>query len=171
MQLEKTALDLERRMIDDQLSADWTDITMRESLRAKSVRESGLHPVTIVQRELEDIVLSMGFDIPDGPHIENDWYNFTALNIPETHPARDMQDTFWFKDMKHLLRTHTSTIQIRGMERKTPPFKFVAPGKVFRCEATDASHFRKNRFSELIIQKSKLIIAMKRGPLNNKTSH
>ncbi len=140
VKLEKTALKLERKMIDSQLSADWTDITMRESLKAKSVRGSGLHPVTIVQRELEDIFLSMGFDILDGPHIENDWYNFTALNIPETHPARDMQDTFWFKDMKHLLRTHTSTIQIRGMEKKTPPFKFVAPGKVFRCEATDASH-------------------------------
>ncbi|MCK5251289.1 MAG: phenylalanine--tRNA ligase subunit alpha, partial [Spirochaetaceae bacterium] len=132
---------IERTIIDSKLAADWIDITLTGSQRARSVKESGLHPVTIVQRELEDIFLSMGFDILDGPHIENDFYNFTALNIPETHPARDMQDTFWFKDMKHLLRTHTSTIQIRGMEeKKYPPFKFVAPGKVFRSEATDASH-------------------------------
>lgn len=132
---------IERIMIDTKLAADWADITLTGSQRARSVKESGLHPVTIVQRELEDIFLSMGFDILDGPHIEDDFYNFTALNIPETHPARDMQDTFWFKDMKHLLRTHTSTIQIRGMEeKKHPPFKFVAPGKVFRSEATDASH-------------------------------
>lgn len=140
VKLEEARTAIERNMIDAKLAADWTDITLRRSLRAESVKESGLHPVTIVQRELEDIFLSMGFDILDGPHIENDWYNFTALNIPETHPARDMQDTFWFRDMKHLLRTHTSTIQIRGMEKKRPPFKFVAPGKVFRCEATDASH-------------------------------
>ncbi len=82
----------------------------------------------------------MGFDILDGPHIEDEFHNFEALNIPKNHPARDMQDTFWFKDMKHLLRTHTSTIQVRGMGSHKPPFKFVGPGKVFRCEATDASH-------------------------------
>lgn len=139
--IEDSKIAIERETVNKKLAADWTDITLRKSLRSGFVQESGLHPVTIVQRELEDIFLSMGFDILDGPHIENDWYNFTALNIPEDHPARDMQDTFWFKDMKHLLRTHTSTIQIRGMEsKKIPPFKFVAPGKVFRCEATDASH-------------------------------
>lgn len=138
--LEEAKLGIERKMIDAKLAATWTDITLRRSLMAESVKESGLHPVTIVQRELEDIFLSMGFDILDGPHIETDWYNFTALNIPENHPARDMQDTFWFRDMKHLLRTHTSTIQVRGMEHKTPPFRFVAPGKVFRCETTDAAH-------------------------------
>ena len=139
--VDKARGDIERAAVDAELAADWIDITLRRSLRAESVKESGLHPITIVQRELEDIFLSMGFDILDGPHIEDEWHNFTALNIPETHPARDMQDTFWFKDMKHLLRTHTSTIQIRGMAAKeTPPFQFVSPGKVFRCEATDASH-------------------------------
>lgn len=139
--IQNTREKLESEAVNARLAADWTDITLRKSLSADSVKESGLHPVSIIQRELEDIFISMGFDILDGPHIENDWYNFTALNIPESHPARDMQDTFWFKDMKHLLRTHTSTIQIRGMEeKKTPPFRFVAPGKVFRSEATDASH-------------------------------
>ena len=82
----------------------------------------------------------MGFDVLDGPHIEDEYHNFTALNIPASHPARDMQDTFWFKDMKHLLRTHTSTIQVRGMKENKPPFKFIGPGKVFRCERTDATH-------------------------------
>ena len=95
--LDEARASLERGIINSRLAADWTDITLLRSLRSESVKESGLHPVSIVQRELEDIFLSMGFDILDGPHIENDWYNFTALNIPETHPARDMQDTFWFK--------------------------------------------------------------------------
>ncbi len=139
-QLGRKKSAIERSGIDARLTAEWTDLSYRRSIRAEPVKEAGLHPVSIVQRKLEDIFLSMGFDILDGPHIENDWYNFTALNIPESHPARDMQDTFWFNDLKHLLRTHTSTIQIRGMEKNTPPFKFVAPGKVFRCETTDASH-------------------------------
>jgi len=133
--------DVERTFIDKKLEEDWTDITLRERDRAGLVWEAGLHPVTIVQRELEDIFLSMGFDILDGPHIEDDFHNFTALNMPKSHPARDMQDTFWFKDLRHLLRTHTSTIQIRGMRQKgKPPFRFVGPGKAFRCEAIDASH-------------------------------
>ena len=86
----------------------------------------------------------MGFDVLDGPHIEDEFHNFEALNIPADHPARDMQDTFWFKtkegEEKRLLRTHTSTIQVRGMLDRKPPFRFIAPGKVFRCERTDASH-------------------------------
>lgn len=88
----------------------------------------------------------MGFEILDGPHIEDEFHNFEALNIPGDHPARDMQDTFWFQNphthegKKHLLRTHTSTIQVRGMLSKKPPFRFIAPGVVFRSERTDASH-------------------------------
>jgi len=133
--------DVEKSSIDKQLKENWIDITLRERDRAGRQWKAGLHPVTIIQRELEDIFLSMGFDILDGPHIEDDFHNFTALNISESHPARDMQDTFWFKDLRHLLRTHTSTIQIRGMRQKgKPPFRFVGPGKVFRCEAIDTSH-------------------------------
>ena len=89
----------------------------------------------------------MGFEVLDGPHIEDEYHNFEALNIPKDHPARDMTDTFWFQRPddtsvanKYLLRTHTSTIQVRGMKGKRPPFKFIAPGKVFRAERTDASH-------------------------------
>ena len=131
---------IEIAQMSGQLEKNWVDPTFKETLLDLGLNRAGLHPVSIVQREIEDIFLSMGFDILDGPHIEDDHHNFETLNIPQDHPARDMQDTFWFKDMKHLLRTHTSTIQIRGMESGSPPFKFVGPGKVFRCERTDASH-------------------------------
>lgn len=131
---------IEAAEINSRLEKNWQDITLTDSVKEHGLAAAGYHPVTIIQREIEDIFISMGFDILDGPHIEDDFHNFEALNIPETHPARDMQDTFWFADMHHLLRTHTSTIQVRGMEANEPPFKFVGPGKVFRCEATDASH-------------------------------
>jgi phenylalanyl-tRNA synthetase alpha chain len=123
-----------------QLERERVDITRRERFFDRGYRDGGLHPVTLVTREVEDIFLNMGFEILDGPHIETDYYNFQALNIPADHPARDMQDTFWFENSVHLLRTHTSAVQIRGMESHAPPFKFIAPGKVFRCERTDASH-------------------------------
>ena len=129
---------LERAQLARQLSQDWFDYSLSERYWGKL--SGAMHPISTVQQELENIFLSMGFQILDGPHIEDDYHNFGALNFPQNHPARDMQDTFWFGDMQHLLRTHTSTIQIRGMEAQQPPFRFVAPGKVFRCEATDNSH-------------------------------
>lgn len=131
---------LELQEINEKLKSEWIDVGLRHSLQERGLAKAGLHPVTQVQREIEDIFVSMGFDVLDGPHVEDEFHNFEALNIPADHPARDMQDTFWFKDKKHLLRTHTSTIQVRGMQQKKPPFKFVGPGKVFRCERTDASH-------------------------------
>lgn len=139
-EIDDKLADIERLEINERLARDKVDISFTDTIKEQGLEGAGYHPVTIVQREIEDIFLSMGFDILDGPYIEDDYHNFEALNIPADHPARDMQDTFWFKDMKHLLRCHTSTIQVRGMERKKPPFKFVGPGKVFRCEATDASH-------------------------------
>jgi len=101
-----------------------------------------LHPLTIVKREIMIIFQEMGFEVAQGPEVENDWYNFDALNMPKHHPARDMWDTFWLKPRKSdlLLRTHTSPVQIRYMEKHKPPLKIIAPGKVFRHEATDASH-------------------------------
>lgn len=131
---------LEIEEINQKLNESKIDVSLRDSNLYKGLQAAAYHPVTIVQREIEDIFLSMGFEILDGPHIEDDFHNFEALNIPKDHPARDMQDTFWFKNMKNLLRTHTSTIQVRGMESRKPPFKFVGPGKVFRAERTDASH-------------------------------
>ncbi|MCX6790892.1 MAG: phenylalanine--tRNA ligase subunit alpha [Candidatus Gribaldobacteria bacterium] len=112
-----------------------------------------LHPITKVKREAEEIFKSMGFEIAQGPEVETEWYNFDALNIPDWHPARDMWDTFWLRQSelkmknekiktegKLLLRTHTSPVQIRYMEKHQPPIKIIAPGRVFRYEATDASH-------------------------------
>lgn len=132
--------ELEIAEINLNLENDKIDISLTDSVMEGGLQAAGFHPVTTIQEEIEDIFISMGFEVLDGPHIEDEYHNFEALNIPATHPARDMQDTFWFADKKHLLRTHTSTIQVRGMKERKPPFRFVGPGKVFRCERTDASH-------------------------------
>ncbi len=100
-----------------------------------------LHPLTQVMREITDSFVAMGFEVADGPEVESEHYNFDALNVPKDHPARDMQDTFWVAGVPQtVLRTHTSPVQIRYMEAHKPPFKIVIPGKVFRYEATDATH-------------------------------
>ncbi len=145
--INKKLADLELELINHRLANEKIDISNLDSIKAKGLFSGGYHPVTIVQKEIEEIFLSMGFEILDGPHIEDEYHNFEALNIPKDHPARDMTDTFWFQRPddatvvnKYLLRTHTSTIQVRGMKERKPPFKFIGPGKVFRAERTDASH-------------------------------
>lgn len=111
------------------------------TLPAPRVERGGLHPITKVTRELEDLFLSMGYHVLDGPEVELDEYNFEALNIPKDHPARDMQDTFFCDaDGRTVMRTHTSPVQVRAMQRLKPPFRAIVPGKVFRNETTDASH-------------------------------
>ena len=97
------------------------------------------HPLTIVLDELKDIFIGMGYEIADGPEVEYDYYNFEALNIPKDHPARDTQDTFYIND-NIVLRTQTSSMQIRVMENKKPPIKIIAPGRVYRSDAVDATH-------------------------------
>ncbi|MEQ8765006.1 MAG: phenylalanine--tRNA ligase subunit alpha [Planctomycetota bacterium] len=104
------------------------------------------HPLTHVFRRLESIFLSMGFEVLDGPEVETDYFNFQALNIPEHHPARDMQDTFYLESGQ-VLRTHTSPVQIRAMQSRRPPLRVVALGRVFRYEAIDASH--ENTFHQI----------------------
>ncbi len=103
-----------------------------------------IHPVLQVQRELEDLFRSMGFKVLDGPEVESEFYNFEALNIPSWHPARESQDTFYVKggasDNRLLLRTHTSPMQVRALQQYGVPLRAVVPGRVFRYEATDASH-------------------------------
>ncbi|GMQ95459.1 MAG: hypothetical protein BMS9Abin13_574 [Patescibacteria group bacterium] len=100
-----------------------------------------LHPLTTLIREVSGIFVSMGFEVADGPEIEDEYHNFDALNVPKDHPARDMQDTFWVKGKEGtVLRTHTSPVQIRYMETHKPPFNIIVPGKVFRHEATDVMH-------------------------------
>jgi phenylalanyl-tRNA synthetase alpha chain len=105
-----------------------------------NARRATLHPLTQLIAEIEDILLSMGYEIVDGPEVETEEYNFEALNVPADHPARDMQDTFWLDIPKMLLRTQTSTMQIHAMRSKSVPIAIASPGRVFRQEATDASH-------------------------------
>src|SRR3989338_1481732 len=101
-----------------------------------------IHPISRVIKDIVSIFSSMGFEVVEGPEVETEYYNFDALNIPANHPARDMWDTFWLKPKNagHLLRTHTSPVQIRYMEKHNPPLRIIAPGRIFRYEATDASH-------------------------------
>jgi phenylalanyl-tRNA synthetase alpha chain len=121
--------------LNARLDAEWLDLT----LPAPPPRRGHLHPITRIQRELEELFVSLGFAVLDGPEVETEYHNFDALNIPPDHPARDMQDTFWL-DGGNLLRTHTSPVQVRGMERLGPPLRMIAPGRVFRNESVDASH-------------------------------
>jgi len=132
---EARKAEFDRTAMAAKLDAEWVDLT----LPAPGPGPGSLHPVTQVQMEIEDLFRSMGFAVLDGPEVETEYHNFDALNIPPDHPARDMQDTFWLKD-GNLLRTHTSPVQVRGMERLGPPLRMIAPGRVFRNEEVDASH-------------------------------
>ncbi|WP_024833670.1 phenylalanine--tRNA ligase subunit alpha [Ruminiclostridium josui] len=116
------------------------------SLPGTNFKLGSLHPVTIVQKEIERIFTGMGFNIVDGPEAEEEFFNFEALNIPKHHPARDMQDTYWLENGS-LLRTHTSPCQVRAMQKYGAPLKVIAPGRCFRNESTDASH--ENTFFQL----------------------
>jgi phenylalanyl-tRNA synthetase alpha chain len=102
--------------------------------------QGSLHPLTLIQDEVSEIFSEMGFSLSDGPEIEHNWFNFTALNFPEDHPARDMQDTFFIQgNPEYLLRTHTSGVQVRTMTNAKPPIRILSPGRVFRCDS-DATH-------------------------------
>jgi phenylalanyl-tRNA synthetase alpha chain len=141
-EIESRRKSLENAGYEENLQREKIDIT---APGRKHVR-GHLHPLTIIRRDIEQIFVSMGFEIAEGPELEYEWYNFDALNIPEHHPARDMQDTFWVKaepdSQKGRLvpRTHTSPVQVRYMQTHNPPFRIIIPGRVFRQEASDASH-------------------------------
>lgn len=130
--------EIKSREIDNLSDTESIDVT-QPSLPKK---ESGhLHPITIIQNKLEDLFASMGFMVADGPELESDYYNFTAVNIPPTHPARDMQDTFYIKNHPSwVMRTHTSSMQARAMQEHGAPLRMIVPGRCFRNEATDPRH-------------------------------
>jgi phenylalanyl-tRNA synthetase alpha chain len=132
---ERRKSEFERAALAKRLDAEWLDLTVP----ATGVTPGSLHPITQIQWEIEDLFRSLGFTVLDGPEIETEYHNFDALNIPADHPARDMQDTFWLEGGR-LLRTHTSPVQVRGMEKLGPPLRMIAPGRVFRNESVDASH-------------------------------
>jgi len=131
-----------KKIILGSAEKEQTDIT----LPGEKIERGHLNPITIVQNELEDLFTSLGFMVLDGPELESDFYNFVAVNIPPNHPARDMQDTFYI-DKKNMdgeydlvMRTHTSSVQVRAMQKYGAPLRCVVPGKCFRCEAIDACH-------------------------------
>ena len=130
---EKTA-ELEAAVIANQLNSEAIDVT----LPGREHFTGSLHPVTIALRRIEKLFGRYGFVVADGPEIEDDFHNFEALNIPDHHPARAMHDTFYFDDGL-LLRTHTSSVQIRTMENNKPPIRIIAPGRVYRCDS-DVTH-------------------------------
>lgn len=148
--------------ISQKLSGTWIDVTAP----GKEYKTGHIHPISQVQYEVEQIFSDMGFSVMDGPEIESEYYNFEGLNIPPHHPARDMQDTFFIKEdaermnteaKKHgkfVLRTHTSPVQVRTMERYGAPLRIIVPGRVFRNEATDARHEHTfNQVEGLLIDK------------------
>ena len=129
----KSALAAEKKL-REKLAKEKIDVTMPAAAQIGHI-----HPLTLVQRELEDIFIGMGFSIVEGPEVELDYYNFQALNIPENHPARDTQDTFYITE-NILLRSQTSPVQARTMEVQKPPIRIISPGRVYRSDAVDATH-------------------------------
>ena len=125
----------EKEMLEKKLRSEKIDVTMP----ASALKAGHIHPLTKVQRELEDIFIGLGFSIAEGPEVEYDYYNFQALNIPENHPARDTQDTFYITN-NILLRSQTSPVQVRTMEVQKPPIRIISPGRVYRSDAVDATH-------------------------------
>lgn len=125
---------LQYNQLQQKLKAESLDVT----LPGRGMGYGGIHPVTRTLERIEVLFRSLGFSVASGPEIESDFYNFTALNIPENHPARAMHDTFYI-DEKHVLRTHTSPVQIRYMEKNDPPIRIIAPGRVYRCDS-DMTH-------------------------------
>jgi phenylalanyl-tRNA synthetase alpha chain len=159
-EIEEKEKEIKEKLEVEILKKEKIDVTAP----GKKISLGHLHPLTLVSRKVQDIFQSMGFSVVEGPEIENEWYNFDALNIPKDHPARDLWNTFWLRQnnrpytlsskqkglkskvygleskAKLLLRTHTSPVQVRYMERHQPPLRIIVPGRVFRHEATDASH-------------------------------
>ena len=132
LEQQKTAINA--RLIDDRLSSETVDI----SLPGRGEQLGGLHPVTLTMNRIQKMFGKLGFDVVEGPEVEDDFHNFEALNIPEHHPARAMHDTFYFDDHR-LLRTHTSPVQIRVLQKQPPPVRIIAPGRVYRCDS-DITH-------------------------------
>ena len=132
--LEARKETLNNEELEEKLASETIDVT----LPGRGQQAGGLHPVTRTMERIEELFSQMGFEVATGPEIEDEFHNFEALNIPETHPARAMHDTFYFPDGR-LLRTHTSPVQVRTMKEKAPPMRVIAPGRVYRCDS-DITH-------------------------------
>lgn len=126
---------IKEKMREQSLKSETLDVT----LPGKKISQGQLHPLNIVMSEIEEVFMGMGFDIVEGPEVETDHYCFEALNMPKDHPARDTQDTFYI-DENTVLRTQTSSVQIRTMEKTKPPIRIISPGRVYRSDTADATH-------------------------------
>ena len=159
--IEERKQALERQALDEQLARERVDVT----LPGYQYPAGGLHLLTRVINRLSDVFHSMGYDVVTGPELEDEYHNFDALNTPDYHPARDLQDTFWTTDGR-LLRTHTSPMQARYMETHKPPFKVVVPGKVFRNEAVDATHEAQFHQLEALVVGERITMGDLKGAIN-----
>ncbi len=137
--LENALNEQRERILNAKLEAKLKEESLDVTLPGRGSGFGGLHPVSRTLERVEALFHSLGFEVADGPEIETDYYNFTALNQPENHPARSMHDTFYLADSKYLLRTHTSPIQVRYMKTHKPPIRIIAPGRVYRVDS-DATH-------------------------------
>ena len=133
--LSTTQATIKEKMREQSLKSETLDVT----LPGKKISRGQLHPLNIVMSEIEEVFMGMGFDIVEGPEVETDHYCFEALNMPKDHPARDTQDTFYI-DENTVLRTQTSSVQIRTMEKTRPPIRIISPGRVYRSDTADATH-------------------------------
>lgn len=159
--LEQQRSRLERTRLEQKLAGEKVDIT----LPGRGQHSGGLHPVTLTLRKIEDLFTQIGFEIAEGPEIEDDYHNFEALNIPAHHPARAMHDTFYF-DANTLLRTHTSSVQIHVMQERKPPLRFIAPGRVYRCDS-DMTHTPMFHQVEGLLIDERVTFAQLKGLLKN----
>jgi phenylalanyl-tRNA synthetase alpha chain len=139
VQVEALINGAKARILDAELQAKLAAEAIDVTLPGRTSGVGGLHPVTRSLARIEALFATMGFTVADGPEIEDDYFNFTALNTPENHPARSMHDTFYIEGSKNLLRTHTSPVQIRHMRDHKPPIRIICPGRVYRCDH-DATH-------------------------------
>jgi phenylalanyl-tRNA synthetase alpha chain len=151
---------LQKRELEAKLKAESIDVT----LPGRKINAGNLHPVTRTMNRIVDLFSGLGFEVKTGPEIEDDYHNFEALNFPAHHPARTMHDTFWFND-GHLLRTHTSPVQIRAMKHMSPPIKIIAPGRVYRSDS-DQTHTPMFHQVEGLVVGETISFASLKGVLN-----
>jgi len=138
VEIESKKENLKKALLDEKMREEKLDCSKSFYF---PFSKGSFHPIIQTIQDINVVFKSLGFAVAEGPEIETEWYNFEALNIPESHPARDTQDTFYLEGMKALLRTHTSPGQIHVMEKHKPPIRVIVPGKVYRNEASDATHF------------------------------
>ena len=160
--IEEKKQKLEEEQLNERLQEEKIDITL-DAYRQKL---GGMHPLTLVQKELEDVFIGMGYNVAEGPELESDLYNFTRANTPEGHPARDMQDTFYV-DPTHLLRSQTTAIQMRVLEKEAGnlPIKVICPGKVYRRDDDDATHSHQFMQCEGLVIGENITLADLKGTL------